>query len=114
MGAEALLPLLVSQAGPGPSDVLWFSFVPHSPVSPLFPPPPDSPPTECLVERPRTERLLAIQGGSQGPTQAREAGAVAGAGGLGWAVSSQAKPYLPSAKTVNVYRRRRFLSELQV
>lgn len=37
---------------------------PHSPVSP--PPPPDSP-TECLVGRPRTERLLAIPGRFPGP-----------------------------------------------
>lgn len=36
-GAEALLPLPVSQAGPGPSDVLWSSFVPPQPSEPPSP-----------------------------------------------------------------------------
>lgn len=39
-GAEALLPLVVSQAGPGPGDVLWFRFVPPQPSEP-----PPTPPT---------------------------------------------------------------------
>lgn len=42
--AEALLPLLVSQAGPGPSDVLWFGFIPPLPGEPSPPPHPTSPP----------------------------------------------------------------------
>lgn len=80
-GAEALLPP-VSQAGPGPSDVLWFSFAPHCPVSPPLLPTP-LPSHRCLVERPRTEHLLAIQGEvPRARQQVQEAGAVAGAGGL--------------------------------
>lgn len=40
VGASALLPLLVSQAGPGPSEVLWFSLVPPLPSEPSPPPHP--------------------------------------------------------------------------
>lgn len=99
----------------GPAPVMSSGPVssPHSPVSP--PPPPDSPPTECLVGRPWTERLLAIPGRFPGPDSRRRRPArwpvLAALAGLR---ALRPKPYLPSAKTVNVYRRRRFLSELQV
>lgn len=44
-GAQALLRLLVSQAGPGPTDVLWFSLAaPPSPHKlPREPSPPPHP-----------------------------------------------------------------------
>lgn len=40
VGASALLPRVVSQAGPGPSEVLWFSLVPPLPSEPSPPPHP--------------------------------------------------------------------------
>lgn len=61
---------------PGPTEVLWFRLVPPLPGEPF---PPHPLPSHQLVQRPRTEHLLAIQGeGSRAQQQAREADAVAG------------------------------------
>lgn len=84
-GAEALLPLLVSQAGPGPSEVLWFSLVPALPSEPSPPPHPTPlPPTprRAPPERPWTEHLVAIQG--EVPGARPQEGSVVGRAGSPW------------------------------
>lgn len=92
MGAVALPPFEATQAGPGPGDVLWFGLIPSPPHCLVSPPPASTPPMpRCLTEQPRTERLLAIRGGSQGPDgRAQEASARCW-WPLVWVVSSQAE-----------------------
>lgn len=71
---------------------------------PLFPPTSLPPMPRCLVEQPRTERLLAIRGRFPGPrVEEASAGLVLAALGVGCELSGR-EPYLLSAKTVKVYR----------
>lgn len=49
VGAVALPPPVATQAGPGPSDVLWFGLIPPLPGEPS--PPPHPSPTDASMPR---------------------------------------------------------------